>query len=474
MYRLRHEFRLIWRSRLSVVALLLLLVLSSWAVGSGMHEVAQQRETISRLMPLHEQDVAAVAARYGSSPDAGNPAYYTFYNTWDTPSEAAFMALGLRDVAPYVLRIRALGLHAQLYDGEVFNPELALQGRFDFAFVLIYLAPLFVIALLHDLVSRERESGRLRLLLAMPDLHGRLWRQRAGLRFVLIFLAMALPLGMGAALSGTAAATALTAMLVVAAYLGFWTGLSLLVAARAWSSVANATALMGAWALLTLVLPTLAHVVLTRALPVHQGVELMLAQRENVHGAWEVPREETMGRFLASHPHWRGTASLPAGFHWKWYFAFHQLGDESVAAQVRAYRAGLLARQRWTERLGWLLPGVGVQAVLHRAADTDLHAQFAYQDRIAAFHHEIRHHYYAYLFNDLPYGFADFAKRPAFEPPQAHRVAFGGAALPLLLLCGLIGVAGLWRVSRSGEAMPRSLADKRGRRWVYRWSSRES
>lgn len=52
-----------------------------------------------------------------------------------------------------------------------------------------------------------------------------------------------------------------------------------------WRSVTNATALMGSWVLFTLVLPTLANVALVRAIPVHQGVDLMLAQRQFVHGA---------------------------------------------------------------------------------------------------------------------------------------------------------------------------------------------
>lgn len=442
-----YECRLLLRSRLSMVALLLLLVLASVAVWSGLHEVESQQQTIARLAPLHEQDVAVVAAQYAEGGDAGSPAYYTFYNTWDAPSDAAFLALGLRDAAPYVLRVRALGLQAQLYEGEVFNPELALAGKFDFVFVLIYLAPLFVIALLHDLVSGERQSGRLRLLLSLPD-GGCMWRRRVMLRYVLLSACLLIPMLVGAAVAGTAALTVGIALVVTASYLAFWVGLALLVASRGWRSVANATALMGIWVILTLVLPALANVALVRAIPVTQGVDLMLAQRQAVHGAWEVPREETMQRFLASHPEWKDTAPLPSGFHWKWYFAFHQLGDESVAEQARVYRAGLLARQAWSDRLGWLLPGVGVQAALHRAAHTDLLAQLAYQDRIADFHRQIRDFYYPYMFIDRPFSTADFQHRPTFESPT-HEARWPGAnVLVLLLMCWLIAEWGWWRIGR--------------------------
>ena len=174
------------------------------------------------------------------------------------------------------------------------------------------------------------------------------------------------------------------------AYVLFWAALSVVLATRITSQTASATALVGGWVLLTLLLPTLANAVLARAVPVHQGVDLMLAQRQAVHGAWDEPREATLQRFFQTHPQWQYSTALPAGFSWKWYYAFQQLGDESVAEAFQAYRASLQARQQWTARLGWLLPGVGVQTALHRQADTDLQAQLAYQDDIAAFHARLR------------------------------------------------------------------------------------
>jgi ABC-2 type transport system permease protein len=193
---------------------------------------------------------------------------------------------------------------------------------------------------------------------------------------------------------------------------------------------------------LTLVLPTLANAALARAVPVSQGVELMLAQRQTVHGAWDLPREETMERFFRNHPEWRGTAPLPAGFHWKWYYAFQQLGDESVAPQFAAYRAGLQARQAWTVRLGWLLPGVGVQAALHRQAGTDLLAQLAYQDDIAAFHARLRSFYYPYLFEDRQFGAQDFAAQPVFSSaPREGPWAWGQVAV-LWVVAALALLAG--------------------------------
>jgi ABC-2 type transport system permease protein len=410
-----HDARLLLRSRIALVASLLLGLFASAAVLAGLHEVSRQQAAIEAVPAAQAQDIAAVAARVLESQDAGSAAYYSFHPTWDAPSALAFAALGMRDVSPYMLRIRALGLEAQIYDGETFNPELALPGRFDFAFVLVFLAPLFVIALFHDLTSSEREAGRLRSLEALPHGGGELWLRRSALRFVVLWLVLGVPFGVGALISGAPVAGVAAFLAIAAGYLLFWIAITLLISRLRWSSVANAAALAATWLVLALVLPTLADVVINRAIPVEQGSEIALAQREAVNGAWDIPREETMRRFYAGHPEWDEIAPLPETFHYKWYFAFHQVGDESVADQVSAYRKGLEHRDASARALGWLLPTVGVQGVLTRLAETDLKAQLAYQDDIRDYHRRLRVFYYDYLFNHRPFAPQDFERAPTFR-----------------------------------------------------------
>lgn len=415
MTLIAHELRLLLRVRMAALTLLLIALLSIAAVVAGMAEVARQRDVIARIQPKQARDIASIAAWVDKSKDAGSAAYYSFHATWDAPAPLAFAALGLRDVAPFILRVRALGLEAQLYDGEAFNPELALPGRFDFAFVLVYLTPLFVIALFHDLVSGEREAGRLRMLEAIAGSGRHLWARRVLLRGGLLFVALAVPLAISAILSHVPGLSLLAVLGLIALYLAFWIGVTLLIGRLRWTSVANAATLAGLWLVLTLILPTFAHVAINQAIPVGQGVELTLAQREAVNRAWDIPREDTMRAFYANHPEWKDSPPLTDAFHYKWYLAFHQVGDERVAGQVAAYLHGIEARDAAARQIGWLLPSVGVQSVLARLANTDMQAQLAYQDRIRAFHKRLRYFYYGYLFTDKPFGKADFDKAPKFE-----------------------------------------------------------
>lgn len=417
MNLLAFEARLLLRQRLTTAALALLAALTVAALVAGAAETARQRAAIDAIAPAQAEDIGAIAAWVGRVQDPGSAAYYSFHPTWDAPAPLAFAALGMRDVSPYILRVRALGLEAQLYDGDTFNPQLALPGRFDFSFVLVFLAPLFVVALFHDLVSAEREAGRQRTLDALP-LGGRaLWRRRTGLRLALLWAALGVPFVIAAALQGVALWQIALVLVAVLFYLLFWVGLAALIGRLRWSSVANAATLAAAWLVLVLIVPTLSNAAINRAIPVDQGAEIALAHREAVHNAWDYPREDTMRRFYENNPQWADSPPLRPQFEWKWYLAFHQNGDEQVAPQVRAYRAGLERRAAAARSLGWALPSVGVQTLLTRLAGTDLDAQLAYRDRIRAFHRDLRHFYYDYLFYDRPFDKGDFARAPRFDAP---------------------------------------------------------
>ena len=410
-----HELRLFLRERAAAPALVLLTFLSGASICAGMFEIANQHDVIARIAPQQAEDVAAIANWVDKDKDAGTASYYTFHPTWDAPTPLAFAAIGQRDVVPYILRVRALGLEAQLYEGETFNPEMALPGRFDFAFVLTYLLPLFAIVLFHDLRSGEREAGRLSMLRSVARYERSMWLRRNAARGGLLFAAVGVPFVVAAVLSAVPVAQLFAVLAIIAAYLIFWIIVAALIGRAGWSSVTNAGALAASWLVLTLVLPALAHIAISNIVPVSQGVELTLAHREKVHGAWEVPREETMQAFFRTHPEFANTKPLPKGFHYKWYLAFHQLGDESVAPAAKAYRDGLMARDMLTAKTGWVLPAIGVQNLLHRMARTDLKAGLAYQDRIRAYHTQLRKFYYRYLFTDRPFGKSEFDRAPRYK-----------------------------------------------------------
>jgi ABC-2 type transport system permease protein len=408
------EASFLLRSGTALAAFLLLAALASVSVAIGLRDVAVQEAAIERMIALQADDALAVKKHAGN--DAGAAAYYRFHATWDAPAPLAFAALGQRDVSPTMLRVRALALEAQIYESEAGNPELALPGRFDFAFVLIYLAPLVLIALLHDLWSSEREAGRLASLQAMPFARWRVWSARALVRSALVALALLIPFLVGA-MSRSASVTEIAQSVgLILALVVVWTAAALIVAARGARSAANAATLAALWFALTLIAPAAANLAINAATPIPQGAALVRENREAVHDAWDLDRNATLTRFYQSHPEWAGSVPVGIAFDWKWYYAFQQLGDERVATMSRAYRAGVALREQRAGLVSWALPPIAIQRGLHRLANTDVSAQLAYQDRVRAFHDRLRRFYYPYLFDGTPFTPAQFDTAPEYAP----------------------------------------------------------
>jgi ABC-2 type transport system permease protein len=324
---------------------------------------------------------------------------------------------------------------------------VAALGSFDFAFVVVYLAPLCAIALMYDWAAGERESGRLRLLQAMPMSPARLFGQRALLRYGWLAAALVLPLAAASVWRGAPVAAVLAMAAVSGLYLAFWCGLALVVGRRFARAHAAALALLGVLLVLLLLVPAAVNLVMARMLPAGQGARLALEQREAVHRGWDLPKQVTFERFFLTHPEWRDTEPVTGRFHWKWYYAMQQVGDDAVAAQARAYREQLLARQRWASLAGWLDPAVAAQVALHRLADTDLAATLRFWDAIASFHHALRRYHYPFVFNELPFSAQAFEGMPRFEAEassgELDMIAWFALAAWVGVCCWLGGRAAL-------------------------------
>jgi len=408
-----NELRLLLRSPAQLWTLLLLAGVTLAALWLGSAEVQRQNAAIERFLVLDQQDRDALASSYI---DAGGAAYGNFHATWNPPSDSAFLALGQRDVSPWLLRIRALALEGQINEAEDYNPVLALAGRFDFAFVVAFVLPLFVILLLYDMIAAEREAGRLPLLVTTARAPRRLWRNRAIVRIAGLALALCLPLWLAGSVLGANPGALLRATGVVLLALGFWSALTLALAARDWASPVIATALAGLWLVIAILVPLFSKLLVDRWEPGVDGAAIALLQRETVNGAWDLPKEATFKPFYATHPEWSDSPPVTTPFHWKWYYAFQQVGDQAAAPLSSAYRAAIARRDLLTGRLSWLSPPVAVLRTLQRIADTDVQSALAYEAQVRDYHRQLRTFYYPYLFGDAVFTNEALRDLPRFQP----------------------------------------------------------
>ncbi|MDJ0841019.1 MAG: DUF3526 domain-containing protein [Acidobacteriota bacterium] len=410
------EAGLLKRDRAFIGWVVLTLLLSVVSVVGGIAEVSKQRETIARLIEGDREDRLEARAKQG---DWGGAAYYSFHLTYDPPSNFAFAALGTRDQEPWKHRIRMLALEGQIYERDAGNPVLALTGRFDFAFFAAFVLPLVLIAVLHDLQASERGAGRHELLIATSGISSSPWRLRAWLKAGAVFIAAALPLLVGCIVSGTSMTRSLMAPAILCGYLAFWSFVSYRIARRERNPSVILATLLGVWVMVGVVGPAAGKLVIDHQVPVPQGADILMTQREAVNDAWDLPKEVTMDAFVARHPEWSQYAAVDRPFEWKWYYAFQQVGDQKAEPLSLAYRESRLHRDRLAGWFAWLTPPALLQRSLQRIADTDLRAHMEYEANVRLFHGQLREFYYGKLFPDAPFDTDALGGLPEFDPGMA-------------------------------------------------------
>ena len=422
---MKHELTLLLKQRSMILLLLFSLLLTGFSLFNGWQNISHIHTQISeatREEPLRKADFFAHHSHEGSSDsgktiDAGELGYYLFHNIYHAPGEWSFIALGNRVVVPYVQRIRLLGLQGQLYDGESHHPEYVMLGSFDYSFLLVFFAPLLCIALLHDLKASEQQAQRLLFLHSLVTAPVHFWTRRVLSRWLLITLTLALPVLVFAGLCKLSLAPLLRVLAITALYTFLWTVLCATVSLRqrALNANFNAMLLTSIWLMLCVVLPNLSQLWLNYCYPVQDGSQIALQHRQWVHGAWDLPKDDTLKPFYALYPAWKDTPPVTGRFHWKWYFAFQHMADVKLQPQVAARDHALRQRDRATAGLAWLLPTVWVQRSLEEIAQSNVTHLLAHRQRIERFHTALRHAAYPFLFEEKPLTAQDFEHLPTFE-----------------------------------------------------------
>ncbi|MBQ4891389.1 DUF3526 domain-containing protein [Shewanella sp. MMG014] len=416
---LKREAHFVAKQRYVIAFLSIVFLLAVFSVWSGISETQSQLTTIERLQQKDQIDREDVLSKQS---DYGSAAYYTFQLTYSAPSEIAFAALGQRDIYPWKHRVRMLALEGQIYETDVDNPELSFLGKFDFAFLVSVLLPLFVILLLHDLRSSEREAGRYDLLITTARKQQNLWLSRAFVLCSALAIAVLLPFIVGVLFFKAPLTSALLMILVVLAHLVFWMLLTLAFTASKTaskqSSAQTASVLLAAWLTVTVLVPVVSDMAIDEMVHSPNGGEIVLTQREAVNDAWDLPMSDTWDAFLVNHPKWKDSTQMDSLFEWKWYYAFQQVGDEKASELSNAYLNATLEKDALAGRFALLSPPMLAQRLMSSIAGTDTQASMRYEQSVRQYHQRLRHFYYPLLFSDDEFSLDTMSGLPKFTPPE--------------------------------------------------------
>ncbi|WP_417886633.1 ABC transporter permease [Zunongwangia sp.] len=393
--------------------LALTFILGLYSIYYGSAEIKKQQEVIEALDGITQHNINELSDRYPNGTDAGNIGYYHSTFARNLPDAWAALSLGQRDINPFYIKLRLLNLQSQLYDSEIVNPMKSLAGNFDLSFVLIYFFPLLIIGLSFNILSIEKEQGTLPLLLSQPIKTITIVSAKLFFRFILVVsLAYLLSIiGFYYAEISLDSRILLWFLLITFNCL-FWFGVSFFIASLQKASAFNAVSLLGIWLAFTFIIPAGLNVYVNLKQPVPEALALTIKQREEVHGGWDLPKDETMQRFFSYYPEWKNTAKIEDHFGWRWYYAFQHLGDVAVENLRKEYFEGLKNRQKLVNNLNFLSVPVNVQGALNAIAATDLNAHLRFMESAKKHHDALRNFYYPYLYNQVLFYPKDYKKEP--------------------------------------------------------------
>jgi ABC-2 type transport system permease protein len=258
---------------------------------------------------------------------------------------------------------------------EIENPVNLLTGSFDIAFVVIFLLPIFILAMTYDLLSSEKERGTFAMILAHPISLRELMASKIVSRAAVIFAVVA-GFGFVALLTvGTQLDSGETwvrfGLWLVATllYSMFWFALAVLVNVYGKSSATNGTILAGAWLILVVVIPTLVSLVATTVYPAPSRMDLTVAARQAQTDA-ETGMQRSLDGFYSEH-----LGEVPVGD--KRALDFLTLAQASAASIEKAvlplyeeFQAQLNRQEGLVERFQYLSPAIMMQLALNEIAGT--------------------------------------------------------------------------------------------------------
>jgi ABC-2 type transport system permease protein len=372
------------------------------------------------------------------------------------PGPLAPLAIGQSDLLPYYFKVSTDARETIVAASEIENPHRLLTGRFDLAFVLVFLYPLLILAITYNMLSREKEQGTLALALSQPVSLGALVTGKVTLRALVLvgvvvsFSLVALLAG-GVNLSAPGAAARLGLwVLAVAAYGVLWFSLAVLVASSGRASAANATILATLWLVLVVMLPSLFNLLATTAYAIPSRVEMIQAVRVASDEA-TAAGSTLLARYYEDHP------ELAAGSPERAMNDFNVIRvavDDDVARRVRPvvsrYEQQIAGQQRLIDRLRFLSPAILMQDALNDVAGTGTSRHRHFVEQVDRFHARWRGFFVPLIvqkaqlagFDDVP----RFSYREEETSAIARRVLI--ASLGLVMPAAGLGWLGLRRLGR--------------------------
>lgn len=438
--------------------LLVLTILAALNGAARTEQMAEMAQSLNRDEMVLQSALKSSVERWEANPEAVAPpaaspgalglSVLSHYSVLP-PTPLAALSIGQTDVQPTYYKVTAHPALSFLNETEIQNPLNVLAGSFDVAFIIVFVLPIFIVALTFDLMSKEKERGVLSLVVAHGVAKVAFIVAKGAARALLIFILL-LVVGV-AAVSLTEPALASAAvwgrfalwLLVVSLYAFFWFALALFVNAWNKPSVTNGVILANLWLIFVVVIPALVNVAATTLFPAPSRVELTTEMREATEVA-DQESAESREAFFFDHPEMVGENANTDQFFLQ-VLATDSAVENATKPLLAEFELQAARRQQVVDLLQFTSPAIMTQNALNAISGTGTERFTDFVAQVLDFHENWRGFFTTRVIKGDPMTAAEFEKIPTFDY-QSWTVSdvLRSAAGPAAGLAIFVLVLGVW------------------------------
>jgi len=486
-----HEWRVLRADRTAWIVIALFALATGYAIWNGAERVREQQAGLNRYTAAHE----ALVERYRQRAEAierveagGTPGPFNLHRnefTWGPrqpgyvpawapffaalpAAPAAVLAVGQSDIYPPVFTVRTFTreLHPGVEPNG--NPVKLLLGHFDLAFAILYLYPLFILALGFDLAASEREQGTLALLLSQPLSARSLLLGKSAARAIMILATTfgCVALGCFLLTPEVKGAHSLLRLILwcpaVTVYGACWLGFALWINSFGKSSTFNALTSISCWLGFTVLLPAILLLIANWRYPLPAKAEMVEAQRTADFEVSErrsqldpEEQERLLARFIEENPDlqkpgaWNDKGRFYLIAYAQRHGTSHQLDDRTRENTEQKDR-----QMSFITSLSFVSPAVLMQRVMYEIAGAGLARHEHFLEQASRYQREFERFFWPRLFTGAALSSTEFKDIPRFKYQEESFGAVGRRTVGPLAALGAFGLFFWFAGLRSFRTLP--------------------
>ncbi|OCA69083.1 hypothetical protein BBI01_17885 [Chryseobacterium artocarpi] len=430
-------YKQFYRNKAYLISLLILLFAGLSSLYTGKKFLDRNEDIIAKSATYQKNSLDKNAALHND--DIGLLLYYVKFNLVNEMPKLAALNIGLRDLNPSIQGVTIRNLEEQKNNSDFFNPANAAVGNFDFSFVLVFLFPLVIIAFCYNIISEDQEKGTWKLLSVQSQkirtlIDAKLLIRLLAVSSVYFLLLIIAVMYIKIPVDSTFAIFTLAGLL----YIIFWFALCRWIIGYQKSSSWNALALVIFWMGMNFIIPMTGNMVIQKLVPVKEGLQAQIEQREGYHNKWDEAKVPTMQKFHKIYPQFsQYTVDENVKSSYIWYYAMQHMADVESEKSSKQYHEKMHRRNNAAIYLGYILPNVHTQLVQSEIAKTGMENHLNYSEGLKNFHEKQRLFFYPSIFENVNGKTIDWTKQTVKTFTDSAKTNLLAVFLPYIIFISL-------------------------------------